>query len=80
MQKGTLSSSTSTLLWMISVFLRTSSIPSRMRMMGIIFRKRRIFATLGFLKMSALATNTFCLRSMARITSASIRAFVWFGA
>ena len=46
----------------------------------IIFRKRRIFATLGFLKMSARATNTFCLRSMARITSASIRALVWLGA
>ena len=54
--------------------------PSRMRMMGMIFRKRRILATFGFLKMSALATKTFCLRSMARMTSASIRALVWLGA
>ena len=65
---------------MISVFLRTSSMPSRMRMMGMIFKKVRIFATFGFLKMSARATNTFCLRSIARMTSASIRALVWLGA
>ena len=45
-----------------------------------IFKKAKILASRGFLKISARATNTLALRSIARITSASIRALVWLGA
>ena len=78
--KGTLSFRTSTALFIVSLFLRTSSIPSLLLMIGIIFRKDSIEATLRFLKISARATKTFSLPSMVNTTRASIRAFVWLGA
>ena len=56
MQKGTLSRNTSTAFSIVSLFLRTSSMPSRIRMIGIIFKKVKILASLGLRKMSARAT------------------------
>ena len=58
----------------------TSRAPSRAREIGRIRRKRRIFRTAGFRKMSARAPKSVASFQSCRMTSASIRVLQWFGA
>ena len=80
MQNGTPSQRASMHCVMIASFSASDSTPSRIRLMGSIFRKCRILAAVAFLNTSARATKILGWFEIEWTTSASIRVLEWFGA